>query len=716
MQALGKGVQQGLGVYDKTLTMEDKLDALRQERASKDELENQIPALIDQARAMGVSEQILKNAELMASIKPASVYNTLNNAMVKAQKEPKTELTEEQLIWTDPTTQRRFRRRTDGSLAEEIKPVTEKKESVTYRDPSEKELSITPGLFKIQRKADGTVTYLDRNFQPLKSFVEEKLEQIPASNIESPDFVGVSGSSKPVYDGEGNILGYNIVTEPGKIQFVEAKKETVPKAEKLGPFPELGATKKIENSTDLLVHMGGGKWDRSKKETVKTSKEAVGYTYIKKGDKGFPANAPEWSDEVEISPTNQRTFWANGTPGEPTDATFDGKVRPITDDELAILGDDRIFHVRPKEDGSLEYLNEYYIPITELPSLAEVEDPEPEMPLFVTGKKFKEMNPGLAKSLKLADEDLFQITYNDKGRPTNAFKPEWAKEKPAGEQPTYMTKAQASQGTKTEKAFAKRMEDQDFLVKTKGKYTVEDMSKKEKAINPDAFKNESTLRKEFNLVAKNYTGAVQAYMAILEGAQLQSSQGDLMLIQAFQKMLDPTSVVRETEFANAQNTQGVLQKLGITLGKVSEGQMLSPTARAKFVDASRAYMSQVQKAFKPQRDFYVETAKRHKVSEKAIRDPFKGVQGLRPGSATVDFDGIYKAMEEDTIMGSRTGIKKDKPQSQVADKVIENVGNLIPSLDDLASGLNIPSGKNLWGMEPVQAGPIKNSGMNALFD
>lgn len=127
MRALGKGLQLGLQSYNDALTLEDKMDALREERALKGELQERIPELIAQAEAMGVDQRIIRSAELMASVNPSQVVNTLNNAMVKAQKDPRPELTSEQLIYTDPTSKRQFRIKSDGYLGEEIKALPEEK-------------------------------------------------------------------------------------------------------------------------------------------------------------------------------------------------------------------------------------------------------------------------------------------------------------------------------------------------------------------------------------------------------------------------------------------------------------------------------------------------------------------------------------------------------------------------------------------------------------
>jgi hypothetical protein len=284
MRALGKGLQLGLQSYNQALTLEDKMDALREERALKGELQERIPELISQARLMGVDEGILRSAELMASVNPSQVVNTLNNAMVKAQKRPESE------------------------------------DQVQYLDPTMEELAVTPGLHKIEVKKDGTRRFLDRNFQPLQSFVPPETEPLPASSPFSTEFAGFQDTATPVTDPRNpeNILGYNIVTEPGKVEFrsVEQLRDKTPQQEPqvTGPFPELGQTIEIPDSTEILVHMGGGNYQRSPKEKVKETKEKAGFKYIGKGQEGFPTNAPADADEVELSPTGQRTFFKGGFP------------------------------------------------------------------------------------------------------------------------------------------------------------------------------------------------------------------------------------------------------------------------------------------------------------------------------------------------------------------------------------------------------------------
>ena len=71
-----------------------------------------------------------------------------------------------------------------------------------------------------------------------------------------------------------------------------------------------------------------------------------------------------------------------------------------------------------------------------------------------------------------------------------------------------------------------------------------------------------------------------------------SAAGDMALVFSLMKMLDPNSVVRETEYANAQNAAGVPDRIRNTYNKIVAGEFLTPDQRADFRrQASRIYRS-----------------------------------------------------------------------------------------------------------------------------
>lgn len=110
-------------------------------------------------------------------------------------------------------------------------------------------------------------------------------------------------------------------------------------------------------------------------------------------------------------------------------------------------------------------------------------------------------------------------------------------------------------------------------------------------IDPEKkFEQEEKLRKEYNTRVQTFTDMKQTYSNIKASAVDGSGAGDIALVTGFMKMLDPGSVVRETEFATARDTSGLLSKLQSMAKKVENGQFLTPQQRKDFSDLAGQYM------------------------------------------------------------------------------------------------------------------------------
>jgi hypothetical protein len=126
------------------------------------------------------------------------------------------------------------------------------------------------------------------------------------------------------------------------------------------------------------------------------------------------------------------------------------------------------------------------------------------------------------------------------------------------------------------------------------------------------FSDERALSKEFHAIAgvKDFDKQATAFGRIQASATDPSPAGDLALIFNYMKVLDPGSVVRESEFATAENTGSVPDRIWKTYNKILQGERLAPTQRADFVDrANRLYQSAetqfIERFYNP----YIETAK-----------------------------------------------------------------------------------------------------------
>ncbi len=108
--------------------------------------------------------------------------------------------------------------------------------------------------------------------------------------------------------------------------------------------------------------------------------------------------------------------------------------------------------------------------------------------------------------------------------------------------------------------------------------------------NASPRKAEADLRKEFNSrqEVKDFREVGSAYRNVKAAAANPSAAGDLSMIFAYMKMLDPGSVVREQEFANAQNAAGVPDRVRNAYNKALRGERLNPNQRADFIGQAEA--------------------------------------------------------------------------------------------------------------------------------
>jgi hypothetical protein len=109
------------------------------------------------------------------------------------------------------------------------------------------------------------------------------------------------------------------------------------------------------------------------------------------------------------------------------------------------------------------------------------------------------------------------------------------------------------------------------------------------------FEQEEKLRKEYQVRSKVYGELGTTFANIKSSAGAKNGPGDIALITGFMKMLDPGSVVRETEFATARDTAGLFTQLQNRLEKAKNGQLLSSAQRDEYVALSKQYLDSAQK-------------------------------------------------------------------------------------------------------------------------
>jgi hypothetical protein len=111
------------------------------------------------------------------------------------------------------------------------------------------------------------------------------------------------------------------------------------------------------------------------------------------------------------------------------------------------------------------------------------------------------------------------------------------------------------------------------------------------------FDQEEKLRKEYQGRTKVYSELGSTYQNIKASSEAKNGPGDIALITGFMKMLDPGSVVRETEFATARDTAGLYERLLNTSQKLQSGQLfaLDSKQRQEYVNLAKQYLDSAQK-------------------------------------------------------------------------------------------------------------------------
>lgn len=152
--------------------------------------------------------------------------------------------------------------------------------------------------------------------------------------------------------------------------------------------------------------------------------------------------------------------------------------------------------------------------------------------------------------------------------------------------------AQKSASIRASNASAAANEQQLLNEQAKAKQIADAVSSGAVVLEPEQQKTAMALGKQFEDESKTFKIQANAYNQILASAEDATAAGDLSLIFGYMKMLDPNSVVRETEFANAQNAAGVPEIIRAKYNQALNGERLSDSTRNDFVDrASKVYGS-----------------------------------------------------------------------------------------------------------------------------
>ena len=107
------------------------------------------------------------------------------------------------------------------------------------------------------------------------------------------------------------------------------------------------------------------------------------------------------------------------------------------------------------------------------------------------------------------------------------------------------------------------------------------------------FSQEKNLRDSFIKESKINEKALEGFNKVARSATATpSGANDVTLVFGFMKVIDPNSVVREGEFAQAEDTTGVPSRIRNIYNRLTEGERLTPEQRKNFLESAKQQVQQ----------------------------------------------------------------------------------------------------------------------------
>lgn len=115
--------------------------------------------------------------------------------------------------------------------------------------------------------------------------------------------------------------------------------------------------------------------------------------------------------------------------------------------------------------------------------------------------------------------------------------------------------------------------------------------------NNSPFENSDKLKRAFEDLTKDHRAVTVNYGKIDEGFKQNSKSGDVAALYGYMKLLDPTSVVRESEFETAATAGGVPQRIASLFASLTGQGRLTPAQRAEIRQAALSQIAPYRKSY-----------------------------------------------------------------------------------------------------------------------
>jgi hypothetical protein len=115
-------------------------------------------------------------------------------------------------------------------------------------------------------------------------------------------------------------------------------------------------------------------------------------------------------------------------------------------------------------------------------------------------------------------------------------------------------------------------------------------------------------------IYKDFQSIDSAYRQINKGLEAGTAAGDLAASTKLMKLLDPTSVVRESELVMAMQATGKLDQLYNYANKIATGQFLNPKQKAEFKSLATEFYNSAGEQYNIKRGEYAGIAERNQLN------------------------------------------------------------------------------------------------------
>jgi hypothetical protein len=142
------------------------------------------------------------------------------------------------------------------------------------------------------------------------------------------------------------------------------------------------------------------------------------------------------------------------------------------------------------------------------------------------------------------------------------------------------------------------------------------------------FGNANTLRDEFTTQTKDFRIVQDMHRKMIAASKANSGAGDMAMLYGMAKLLDPNSVVRESEFATMAAAGSFGERMQGMVSRVLTGERLPDSLRQEFVDQANSIFSEQKKGYDQLQKTYASLAKKFGLDPELIIPDF-----VTPGEA-----------------------------------------------------------------------------------